>query len=985
MSAPNQDTNLSKRKKEDLIAEIQRLRSVLDKTYNQLHILSKGNEELISENSQNLYYSIANLAVKSVNLEQLFADIHALLKNIMDVNNFIIALYDPKLDYIHFPYYVDEHFAGVVQSTKRRIAKGFTEYNIFKGTPLFLYEEEIVRLIDEGKMQINGKIPKIWMGVPLKIEDKIIGLIGIKSYNHRNKYNIKHLDMLDFISGQIAIAIERKRNEEKLNFQNARIKAIFESSSHLMWSVNRKLALTSFNNNYLQTIMLLHQQPPVLNEIPESLNKMVSHVSFTNFVLSRYQLAFEGKPQHFETYNVLPNGRDIWWEIYLNPIYQIDGAVDEVSGIAHDITQKKLAEIAMQESEEKFRDIFESFQDVYFRFSPSGECLLVSPSVKEVLGYDPNEIVGMTMSQIMGPEFGSNDFKSRLFEMKILNNLEHVVLTKWGYTIHTISNIKLLYSKRNDPMSVEVVMHDITSLMLAKEELILAKELAEKSLKVKQNFLANMSHEIRTPMNGIIGMIELLSKSSLDNEQREYVSTIKKSSETLLHILNDILDLSKLEAGKMQLKPTPISLDSTLEKLFALFTNLAETKGIKLQYSISEDVPTIIKADEIRLLQVLSNLTSNAIKFTDKGSVSVIIKKAGKKRIKFVVQDTGIGITQENVKLLFNSFSQLDNSASKSYGGTGLGLSISKELCKLMGGTIGVKSTLGEGSTFWFTIAMETADRLDLVKSIHEVEDVSNITFHHVRPQILLVDDNHINQKVASEMLKKIGCDIELANNGMEAILKVIEKSYDLVFMDIQMPEMDGLTATRKIRDLRIKNMAPIVAMTAYSMEDDRERFIAGGMDDYVSKPIKIDALVRIIQKWVTKEMQVPQTSAPQHKELESRLLINLEVVNQLKSHISEDMIAEIYEEFESEALTLIEGCYTHDWNQIKRNIHILKGNASTLGLEEIAYHASNIDTNLKQKNTSNFERDFINLKIAFEEYQKEYRLILKIDTPYNV
>ncbi|MDX2190678.1 MAG: response regulator [Bacteroidota bacterium] len=972
----------SKKTKAELLEEISRMREALDKCYNQLHILSKGNNELISESSQNLYYNIANLAVKSINLEQLFYDIHTLLKKVIDVNNFIIALYDNKNEYIHFPYYVDEHFEGVVQTMKRKISHGLTEYNLFKGVPLFLYEEEIVGLINEKKVSLTGRIPKIWMGVPLKLEEKIIGLIGIKSYNHRNKYNIKHLEMLDFISGQIAIAIERKRNEEKLNFQNARIKAIFESSSHLMWSVNRKLALSSYNHNYADAIMLFHKTMPVLGAAPESLNKMLSKAEYLNFVLSKYQLAFEGKPQHFETSNTLPNGREIWWEIYLNPISQSDGNVEEVSGIAHDITQKKLAEMALLESEEKFRDIFESFQDIYYRTTLDGDIMMISPSAQELLGFKPEEIIGQKIELFYENPEVNDSLENELLTTGTVKNYEVNMKTKFGTSIQTITNLRLMYNKRNEPIAIEGVARDITSLKIASEELRHAKELAEKSLKSKQLFLANMSHEIRTPMNGVIGMIDLLSNSQLNAEQKEYIDTIKKSSETLLNILNDILDLSKLEAGKMQLKPSPVSIEGTIEKLFALFNNLAQQKNIKLQYSISPDVPMFINADETRFLQILANLTSNAIKFTEKGEISVIVKRAGKKRIKFVVQDTGIGITKENVKLLFSSFSQLDNTTTKAYQGTGLGLSISKELCKLMGGTIGVKSEINMGSTFWFTIEAQPVDKIELAKTVSETEINVFGGFGAVVPKILLVDDNQINQKVASEILKKAGCVVDVATNGMEAIFKVIENPYDLIFMDIQMPEMDGITATKKIRELRIKKLAPIIAMTAYSMEEDKEKFLKAGMDDYLPKPIKSENIVKIIRKWVLNEDE-EKINELSDKQLSS-FVINPEVVSQLKMHLDDEMVSDVYMEFESETEQLIKACESMNLEIIRSNLHTIKGNAGTLGIDRVAKWAKKMEADIKKKNTSNFGSDFVNLNSAFDEFKKSYKKLLNINTNVN-
>ncbi len=970
--------SLSKKSKSELIDEVVKLRLSLDKCFNQLHILSKGRTEIFSDNIQNLYYSVANLTLKNISLEQLYQNIHSLLKKVIDVNNFIIALSDNSDGYINFPFYLDENAGGIVQSIKRKKSKGLTEYNLGVGKAIFLYEEEIMKLVDDKKVILTSKCPKIWIGVPLKHGDKIIGLIGIKSYNHRNKYNIKHLEMLDFISGQIAIAIERKINEEKLNFQNARIKTIFESSSHLMWSVNKNLALTTFNHNYSDAIYMLHKIPPMLNQTPDSLDKMLSKNDYLNFVLSKYKQTFDGFPQHFETSNILPNGREIWWEIFLNPIYQIDGTIEEVSGIAHDITEKKIAEISLQESEEKFRDIFESFQDIYYRTNLDGEILMISPSVEDLLGYKPDAVIGKKLSEFYEFSFRDRNVSDELFKIGYIKNYERNIKSKFGTVIPTISNVRIVYNHKDMPIAIEGVARDISSIKQTSEELRSAKETAEKSLRVKQLFLANMSHEIRTPMNGIIGMIDLLNNSTLDEEQKDYVTTIKRSSETLLNILNDILDLSKLEAGKMQLRPSPISIDATIEKLFALFQNLANSKNIFLDYELDADVPQFINADETRFLQILSNLTSNAIKFTEKGGINILVKKAGKKRIKFVVKDSGIGISRENVKALFNSFSQVDDSSTKSYGGTGLGLSISKEMAKLMGGTIGVKSELGVGSTFWFTIEAQQVDKIELVKKFKEDEDDYFKGFGSIIPNVLLVDDNQINQKVASEILKKAGCHVHVAGNGIEAIFKVIEYTYDIIFMDIQMPEMDGIAATKKIKELRIKNLAPIIAMTAYSMEDDKERFLNAGMDDYLPKPIKSESIVKMTRKWVLKN-EVEEIKE-EKKSVFSDKIINFEVVNQLKLHLDNDMIADVYSEFETETEILITNCKSDDWVEIKSNLHTLKGNASTLGIDQIASIATKIESDLKKKNISNYQNDLFTLNTSFENYRKQYKNLLNLE-----
>ncbi|MFQ3576751.1 MAG: PAS domain S-box protein, partial [Cytophagales bacterium] len=650
-----------------------------------------------AERAQNLYYSIANLAIKSDNLDELYIEIHKLLKKYIEVNNFHVALYDLKdKNILNFPYYVDEHMPGLVTSNRRRLGRGLTEYSLTLSQPVFLYDDDIIRLAEERIIEPLERVPKIWMGVPLKVENRTIGIIAVKSYSDRNKYRNRHLEMLDFVSGQIAIAIERKLNEEKIAKQSARLKAIFESSSHLIWSINKKQELTSFNQNYEQAIFYHHGSLPKLDTPVVEPRLLLSSEKFRAQINQWYKEAFEGKPQHYETYIEDKNGGLIWRETYLNPIYSNDGTIEEVSGITHDITEKKNTELALRLNEEKFRNIFESFQDIYYRTDFDGNITLISPSVIDTIQYSPEEMIGRNISSFYSNPKRKKKFFKELLVSGSVKNFEVDLVRKDGTLVPTISNIRIIYDENKKPIAIDGVARDITDLKRASEELLKAKEVAEKSLKVKELFLANMSHEIRTPMNGIIGVIDLLSETQLHNDQRDYINTIKKSSETLLTILNDILDLSKLEAGKMQLRVGPTDIRDTIEKLHTLFLQKANSKGISFFYEIDENVPQYLKADETRLLQVLSNLTSNAIKFTEKGSVSILVKKLkhGEKKstYKVEVKDTGIGMAQESINLLFDSFSQLDNTSSKSYGGTGLGLAISKQLCKLMGGEIGVNS-----------------------------------------------------------------------------------------------------------------------------------------------------------------------------------------------------------------------------------------------------------------------------------------------------
>jgi PAS domain S-box-containing protein len=951
-------------------------------------IFHDNTKRIRAERAQNLYYKIANLTINSNSLDTLLYNIHQELKTMIAVNNFHVALYDKDENYLNFPYYVDEIITGTkAVSNKRVLSKGLTEYSLFNDKPTFLYEEDILKLAREGTIELLGPVPKIWLGVPLRLENRTIGVIAVKSHSDRNKYKKRHLELLDFISGQVAIAIERKRNEEKIIGQTARLNAIFQSSSHLIWSVNRKRALTSFNQNYAEAIHKKFGEYPEIDltsENPKIL--MLSGEEYHYYVNERYREAFAGHPQHFETKNIDEDGKDTWRETYLNPIFLPDGRIEEVSGISHDVTEKKHWEIAIQESEEKFRTIFESFQDIYYRTDVFGKITMISPSGCELSGFSEEEIMGKHITDFYVNPIKQSKLIRELLRTGSVKNYENNLIMKHGSILQSISNIRLIYNKDGKPTAVEGVVRDITYLKQAQEELLKAKEIAERSLKVKETFLANMSHEIRTPMNGIIGMIDLLNETTLDIEQKKYVQTIKKSSETLLTILNDILDLSKIEAGKMQLRIAPVGLETIIEKLYSLFYQQASLKNIVLMYSISPEIPKVLLADEIRLLQILSNLTSNSIKFTDKGSVKINIslqeKRGNLHKIKVEVSDTGIGITEDNLRMLFESFSQVDNSSTKAYAGTGLGLVISKELCKMMNGEIGVITKFGEGSTFWFTFEANESKRLPEKHAFSEepIVKIGN-NFIDVHPKILVVDDNSINQMVASEILKKSGCEVDLADNGLEAIEKVKANHYDLIFMDIQMPKMDGISATKEIKRLKIKDQAPIIAMTAYSMKEDKEKFLLGGMDDYIPKPIKAEMLISKVKEWaINKNLAVYQNN--NKSEIVENDIFNYDVFDKLKKFANAETLFKIYKQFEKETIEQLEVCKNsiknEDFNLILNNLHTLKGAAGTLGVDRVERQAMLIESNLKKNNFEGLDTDFEALNQAFIEFKNNYKSILK-------
>jgi two-component system sensor histidine kinase/response regulator len=580
-----------------------------------------------------------------------------------------------------------------------------------------------------------------------------------------------------------------------------------------------------------------------------------------------------GKIQFSQEYRIQwPDGTIRWVRDRVYPVKNESGHIGRIVGVTDDITERKRAEDALREANALLNTLVQAIPDVVYVKDYQGRNLLVNRAYEELVNLSQREMIGKYDQQVLPARLAAQCRQSDEEVMKQRQSVrcEELSTTEKGEQVFFETIKAPLLDDQGNLLGLVGVSRDITERKRAEGMLTKAKEQAEEANRLKSQFLANMSHEIRTPMNAIIGMTDIVLDTDLTDEQRDYLSTVKHSARALLELLNDILDLSKIEADKIELETIDFDLRVTVEGVADTLARRASEKGLELACMIHHQVPSRLRGDPGRLRQILMNLAGNAVKFTDRGEVviSVEVEQETEQRAWLVVSvaDTGMGISQEKQEKIFESFTQADGSTTRKYGGTGLGLSICKRLVELMGGQIGVQSQPGKGSRFWFKVALEKQQSTD--------EDFLVIPPDIRGMRMLVVDDNRTNRTILAKMLESFGCSPEVVESGrqaLETLKRAVhgEKLFDLVLLDMQMPEMDGVETLKAIKaDPDIRDMV-VIMLTSMGVRGDAARLEAMGCAGYLLKPVKqsqlFDTIITVLSRRESKLQDTPFKIVTRH------------------------------------------------------------------------------------------------------------------------
>jgi PAS domain S-box-containing protein len=572
-----------------------------------------------------------------------------------------------------------------------------------------------------------------------------------------------------------------------------------------------------------------------------------------NFFLHRLSSLESPTPQTCEIMIRKRDGSKLFVRMQSHALADEDGAMNRCLSAVMDVTERKRTEDELMRSRREFKALADNLPDIVLRFDADLKLTYANDSIFELMGMQPEIIIGKTIEHATIPEHVKSTWQSavhRVLETGRMRTFEFEFPTGTG---HRYFQARVVPEIGNDGKIEALigVMTDITSQHIVEEELIKAKESAEKADRAKGRFLADMSHEIRTPLSGMQGMTAMLSQADSKEKRQVYVDMIQDSVGGLLRLVDDLLDLSKIEAGKLELLPEIFNVRECVERTIRPFALQAEEQGLDFALKIHDNVPTTLFGDPLRLGQIIMNLVGNALKFTQSGRVEVEVnlQKADRDaHLLFTIRDTGIGIPEDFQEHIFQSYSRNEEGKAGGIKGTGLGLAISKNLVERMGGEITVESAPGEGSIFYFVVRMHMVGAKAEAEKNSETDQGLDVTPR----SILLAEDNTLNMTFLTHFLERAGHKVTGAKDGREVLRFLSEKNFDIVLMDIHMPKPDGLETTALIRNDTSGTFdpdIPIIALTAYAMKGDRERFLEAGMNDYITKPVDIKNMLEIVER----------------------------------------------------------------------------------------------------------------------------------------
>jgi PAS domain S-box-containing protein len=671
---------------------------------------------------------------------------------------------------------------------------------------------------------------------------------------------------------------ERKREMDEIKRQASLISSLLDSIPDIVFFKNTKGIYLGGNPAFIEFV----GRPK--NEVLGKTDHDLFDREVADFFRERDRQMLAGlESRRNEEWIIYPDGRKVLLDTLKTPYWGADGELIGLIGIGRDITERN------KEHEElvSLRAAVEQTAITIVITDAQGNIKYVNPAFEKTTGYTASEAIGQTPRILKSGELRASHYRELWGQIKTghiwrgeLHNKRKDGSLYWEAAI-----ISPIHNEQGEILRFIAVKQDITERKLAESEILRinrqlkeATAKAERATAAKSEFLATMSHEIRTPLNGVIGMNSLLLESGLNDKQRHFAEIANASGKALLSLINDILDFSKIEAGKLNLESRDFDLSGLLANCADTMAAQAHEKGLELVFAADPGVPALLRGDPNRLNQILANLAGNAVKFTKSGSVAVRIsmtsESGSEAALRFSVRDTGIGIPKEKLAGLFEKFTQADASTTREYGGTGLGLAISKQLVELMGGEIGAESEPGKGSEFWFALRLPKQPAREPDRPPAVDASAAN-RFAGSKARILVAEDGDVNKMVIAGIFEMLGVDADMVASGTEAVDAIRTSPYDLVFMDVQMPVMDGYATTKAVRKLETENRMPvgttssfvripIIAMTANALKGDREKCLDAGMDDYLSKPVSVKSMSEVLEKWLPKAPAAPPpASAP--------------------------------------------------------------------------------------------------------------------------